>query len=1079
MLGKIFRRRVWLALPLIVALGLTVTLVLRKDIAAWALTSGLEVRGLEVSSLAVTRLGWQRSSVRALAAQGPGVSVAVEAIDLEYGLFDLLSGALPAVSLSGVDLSLDLESPLLPNRGADAGTTSEESESPSESSAPAQEAASPPALPELPDVAIADSRIRLITPIGPLEIAFDGSLSQMAAGGVQGSLNLDAQGGQGQSKATADFTVTPNRSLDADLKVEEGSFDIGELMLRGITGRFDIAFDGPGRKLEKLDARLTLAQVSGALSPSVALAPLRLDLEGGLEREDVVFTFAATSVAATSAGSSDSGFQTAVQGRITPGPEAVTLSVSSSLKSPASLPLFSEFHLPLPQAGQVAGKAELRAVLPPLAELQELKIWSLPPERWLQALVSMETDFTLQTDDVWHPDYMEGLTLDIAGRAALDDRGFALDLTKPVSAELSALSGKLLNQVSLPEDLQSWVAGPLKLNLGVVEGEAVLRAARADVLTGPYSTAAVVDLSAPGFSVSLTPRGELLPESADWALSGPIALEARKIPLRGISGAKGRFDLELAGAFVSGNAGWSVSGDLKAEADALVKDDVRVTGLRALAPVRGELSAASVRLVTTGPAVASAKGLSTAVVSSSMPLKLDISAADITVDLMTGLPRPIVTAQLAPSAFVLGAAEEAVPLETEVLDLEVSPATGASGRLLLKLDTAGMSLPDHDLRAADISLRAEVSPETGEAEGRFTGLRLEDTAAARRFDDVLLDGDFQQNQAGRLDFNVSGRSFQDAITFEAKGKSEPGQGLSAEVTLPPHDFARTPLSLKGLSWISDALVEQGTMSGNLRVEMSPEGPVGFAKLSSEGLSGTALGFPFADLSLNMDLDGLWPPRTARPIEIALGRINPGLPISDFQVKAALPAAEAFRLDLDAAAFSLLGARISVDGGRLALLEGTAELPIRISGLDLAEILKAADLADVDISGRLAGDLPVSFDDGVVTLRQSKLAATEPGILRVRSEEVASLLTGYGDEVNSMLRALEDFYYDDLSLTLEKTADDDLTLLLSILGKNPSVLEGQPFRINLNLESNIGQILNTLGEGLEISKDLLSGRYSLQ
>ena len=42
-----------------------------------------------------------------------------------------------------------------------------------------------------------------------------------------------------------------------------------------------------------------------------------------------------------------------------------------------------------------------------------------------------------------------------------------------------------------------------------------------------------------------------------------------------------------------------------------------------------------------------------------------------------------------------------------------------------------------------------------------------------------------------------------------------------------------------------------------------------------------------------------------------------------------------------------------------------------------------------------------------------------------------------------------------------------------------MLEGQPFKINLNLESNIGQILDTLGEGLEISKDLLSGRYSLQ
>ena len=79
----------------------------------------------------------------------------------------------------------------------------------------------------------------------------------------------------------------------------------------------------------------------------------------------------------------------------------------------------------------------------------------------------------------------------------------------------------------------------------------------------------------------------------------------------------------------------------------------------------------------------------------------------------------------------------------------------------------------------------------------------------------------------------------------------------------------------------------------------------------------------------------------------------------------------------------------------------------------------------------------------------------------------------------MVRALEDFHYEDLSLSLEKNAEDDLTLLLSILGQNPAVLDGQPFRINLNLESNIGQILDAVGEGLELSKDLLSGRYSLQ
>lgn len=1068
MLGKTFRGRFWLTALILVALGLTATVVLRKDIAAWALTIGLETQGLEVTALTVTELGWQRSAVRGLAAEGPGVSAAFEAIDLEYRLFDLLSGDLPKVFLSGADLFVDLDSPLLKSRTEDAGSV------PADSEHSALEASGPEPLPSLPDVTVTDSLIRLVTPIGPLEVAVDGLLRRDSDESLRGTFNLDAKGGQGQSKALADFTVTPDRSVLADLQVEEGSFDIGNLMLRGMTGRFAVAFDGPDTKIEKLDAHLNLAQVRGALSPRVELAPLQLSLDAGLEGEDVVFH-----LEVISEGPQDEALQAEIQGRVAPSAEAVTLFVSSSINSPASLPLFLKFHLPLPQAGQVIGKTEVNAVLPPLAELRAMEVWALPPERWLKMVSAMETDFALQTDGLSHPDYLEGLTSDIAGRIKLGNAGVTLDLKKPVTAELTALSEELLRRISLPEDLRSWMAGAVKLKLSPVEGQALLRAARDDVLTGPYSVTSVLDLSAPGFSVSATSSGELAPDRADWALGGPVVLEARKLPLRGISGAKGRFDLELTGAFVSTDAGSSISGDLKAAADALVKDDIRVTGLRASAPLRGELAGQLLRVVTTGPAVATAKGFSMTAGASTTPLKLEISAVDISVDLATGVLRPKVTAQLAPAGFALGTESEALSLETEAIDLSVAPATEADGSLVLAFDSSGLTLPDYELRAADVALRVQVDPETGAAKGRFADLRLEDTAAARRFDEVFLDGGFQQNQAGRLDFTVKGRGFQDAITFEAQGKSDPKRGLSMDVTLPAHDFAETPLSLKELSWISDALIEQGRMSGNLHVEMSSNGPVGFAKLSSEGLSGEALGFPFSGLSLGMDLDGLWPPQTARPIEIGLARINPGLPISDFQIEADLTSAAPFRLDLPTASFTLLGARISADGGRLALLDGTADLPIRITGLDLAEVLKAADLADVDVSGRLAGDLPISFNNGVVTLRRSKLAATETGVLRVRSDEVASLLTGYGDEVDSMLRALEDFRYDDLSLTLEKTADDDLTLLLSILGKNPAVLDGQPFRLNLNLESNIGQILNTLGEGLEISKDLLSGRYSLQ
>ena len=100
----------------------------------------------------------------------------------------------------------------------------------------------------------------------------------------------------------------------------------------------------------------------------------------------------------------------------------------------------------------------------------------------------------------------------------------------------------------------------------------------------------------------------------------------------------------------------------------------------------------------------------------------------------------------------------------------------------------------------------------------------------------------------------------------------------------------------------------------------------------------------------------------------------------------------------------------------------------------------------------------------------QLTARTPGRLKFRSKEAQSVLGQQDENVDNMLAALEDFHYEELSMTLDKTAEQDLTLQLSILGNNPAVLKGQPFRININLESNIDNILNALSEGLAISNE---------
>ena len=72
----------------------------------------------------------------------------------------------------------------------------------------------------------------------------------------------------------------------------------------------------------------------------------------------------------------------------------------------------------------------------------------------------------------------------------------------------------------------------------------------------------------------------------------------------------------------------------------------------------------------------------------------------------------------------------------------------------------------------------------------------------------------------------------------------------------------------------------------------------------------------------------------------------------------------------------------------------------------------------------------------------------------------------------MLRALQNFLYDELSLAIDKPAETDLRLALVLLGRNPELLEGYPFRFNINLEGDTGQLVEALSQAYILSNRML-------
>ena len=149
-----------------------------------------------------------------------------------------------------------------------------------------------------------------------------------------------------------------------------------------------------------------------------------------------------------------------------------------------------------------------------------------------------------------------------------------------------------------------------------------------------------------------------------------------------------------------------------------------------------------------------------------------------------------------------------------------------------------------------------------------------------------------------------------------------------------------------------------------------------------------------------------------------------------------------------------------------------DLPFEVEGLDLAELFRILDIDGLSGTGRLSGRIPVALEGEAVTIAGGRLAAQAPGTLRLESERARQALAGAGESADLMFRALQNFRYDELSLAIDKPATAAARLTLVLLGHNPDVLDGYPFRFNINLEGDTDRLVAALSQAYSLSNRML-------
>lgn len=207
--------------------------------------------------------------------------------------------------------------------------------------------------------------------------------------------------------------------------------------------------------------------------------------------------------------------------------------------------------------------------------------------------------------------------------------------------------------------------------------------------------------------------------------------------------------------------------------------------------------------------------------------------------------------------------------------------------------------------------------------------------------------------------------------------------------------------------------------------------------------------------------------------LTVDEVNPGIPVGPLTVagryQASLGQLDAGQLTLEQATSVALGGNVEIKPDSWDLANSPITVPVVLSRLSLAQLLKVYPAEGFSGTGILSGTVPLQFDPATgIQVRRGRVDALEPGGRLQLSAERLRALTSGNETMRMVAQALQDFRYSIMGSGIDYDEDGKLVLRLHLEGSSPEVEGGHPLVLNINLEENIPALLTSLQ---------LSGRVS--
>jgi hypothetical protein len=669
----------------------------------------------------------------------------------------------------------------------------------------------------------------------------------------------------------------------------------------------------------------------------------------------------------------------------------------------------------------------------------------------------------LRAESILIPARAQGLSADASLQIEAAQGEARIALLQPVKFAAASLSDPAF--AGLPPPLAERISHGGSATLSAADAATpVLRIAKEEGgWTAQANASLKLDLTGSGASLRFAGAGHFHDDGTLASLDkSAVEAEARGIPF----GAAEIRSLGFKGAAQGSDGTFELAGplDLKlANIAALPKSEIAFAG-----PVKISGAPAGYALETAKPAAIVLTGAPVfGDVALAGPVKLAVASLRASNDggalnLDAALDPGTVSGSLARGD---GAA---VPFEAKPGPVTLHAALGETMNGELHIKNGSVVLPAQHVALA--SVKADVSYPLA-AEAQFSGL-LRSGADPAQFKPLAVD--FKVTQAKNV-FEGAGHVGlrEKKIAAPVTARFDPAS-RRGEAHFGPLDLAFAAGGLQPGD-LSPAMAELKKAEGSLKLEaaLAYDGaPKASGKVAFDSLSFQSSRVQVEGLNGTVEFLDLLAPRTAPLQSLTAKRITAGAPVEDAAVRFEISPADGTPvLAVDQAIGHVAGGTLSVNGATLRA--GAANtLTLEVNALSMSRLFENLGTDNLKGTGTLSGSIPVTFGGGDFTIVDGRLKAQEAGVLQVHLGSARETLEKQGQAMSLMVRALEDFHYTALEIGLARPAGADVTLAVKLEGNNPTVLDGYPFRFNINLSGDLNQLLAALQAGQGLTAEVL-------